>query len=263
MFDTHCHIDLYPDPQQVVASCEANQVYTIAVTTTPSVFSDTQRLASGSRYIRPAVGLHPELVPQRWRELPLMWEALTATRYVGEIGLDYAAKSEAEKRKQRQVFSAILGRCNDAGDKILTVHSRRADADVVDAVPFGFRGTVILHWYSGSLRSLKKGLEKGCYFSVNPAMLRSKSSERLLREIPTERLLLETDGPFVQVHDRPATPADLSGVVEVLSRRKGMHWHELRRRLLANFRRVLVGPSAENSTPRAGSSGLGGDLELP
>jgi TatD DNase family protein len=111
----------------------------MSVTNAPSVFEGTERLTSRSRFVRAALGLHPELAAERAAELPLRWDLLGRTRNVGEIGLDYVTGIMNERVLQRRVFEQIVSRCNDAGEKVLTVHSRRAESDVLDVL-HGFRG---------------------------------------------------------------------------------------------------------------------------
>lgn len=239
LFDTHCHVDLYPDPVGLVREAERRGIYTIAVTNTPSVFPATAAIVKGCRYVRPALGLHPQLAAERRGELPLFEEHLSKTRYVGEVGLDYVTPDRANRTHQRRVFEAILDQCDGAGDKVLTVHSRRAEADVVDAIGEDFSGTVILHWYSGSLRTLKLGVERGLYFSVNPAMAGGKRFLSILDRIPRDRLLLETDGPFVSVGGRPAVPPDVQTVVDRIAEAWAEPTASVRSCLFDNLARVI------------------------
>jgi TatD DNase family protein len=248
LVDTHCHVDLFPDPAALVTEIERSQVYTIAVTNAPSVFRWTAELARGSRYVRAAIGLHPELAAERAGELPLFWEALEQTRFVGEIGLDYAVASGEARRTQRSVFEQIVARCDALGDRILTLHSRRAADDTVELLGPRFRGVAILHWYSGSTKTLDRALGNGCFFSVNPAMARSDRSLTLMARVPRERVLLESDGPFVETDGRPATPADLGTVAFSLARLWGVTTEAARRQLHDNARTVLAGPSPPPET---------------
>jgi TatD DNase family protein len=236
--DTHFHLDLYPSPEQTARQIEDKKVYTIAVTNTPSVFKHTKALTEELKFVRPALGLHPELASERADELGLMLELLPKTRYVGEIGLDYASSSQENKKIQRQVFEKILDKCSSEGGKVLTIHSRQAAQDVVNMLQ-GFNGTPILHWYSGSKKTLEQALSNGCYFSVNPNMARTKKFERVLSWIPKERLLTETDGPFVEVSERPAEPNDTALVVKQISRVWGVSTRVVREKIFSNFKRLL------------------------
>lgn len=217
LVDTHCHLDLFSNYAEVIRVTESAQIQCIAVTNTPSVFSRMEELVGGCRYVLPALGLHPELASSRAAELPIFLKALSRTRYIGEVGLDYTTTVASERHIQRRVFSEILSACDASGDKILTIHSRRAVDDVLDAIGQSFRGSFILHWYSGSRRSIKRAVERGAYFSVNPAMLRSQNGRRLVAAVPRERILTESDGPFVTVDTGPATPASVDFVVAGLA----------------------------------------------
>lgn len=242
-FDTHCHLDLYPDPHAIVREAECTQTYVVAVTNTPSVFQATQQLIGSSRFVRPALGLHPELAVERQGELPLFQQLLPQTRYVGEVGLDFVSSDKQVRLTQQRVFSQILEWSHLAGDKILTIHSRRAEKEVVEAIGTNFRGAAILHWYSGSLAVVEQALTNGLYFSINSAMTRSKRFPDLLRLIPIDRLLTETDGPFVQIGQRAALPADVAQVVSTLAAMRQSTPEEVSKLLFANLRKLLATPS--------------------
>ncbi len=240
LIDTHCHVDLYSDYEAVLAESEHAGIYTIAMTNTPSVFRRCADMTRGTRFVRAALGLHPELAAARERELLLLDELLPATRYIGEIGLDYVTEDTEDRAAQRRVFNAILSRCAISGDKVLSIHSRRAAADVTAMIGTSYPGTVILHWFSGPGAVLDRAVMQGCYFSVNPAMLNSVAGRRILSAIPSERILTETDGPFVLVRGHPARPTDIAQVIAQIAR----HWEidiaTVARRIEDNFRRALA-----------------------
>lgn len=240
--DTHCHVDLYPDPAALVKRVEACGIYTIAVTNTPSVFPRMREMVEGCRYVRAAIGLHPELAVERAGELHLMWRLLPETRYVGEVGLDYVTDEPRSRRRQREVFSQIVERCDTSGDKILTVHSRRAADDVLEILGEKFRGKVILHWYSGSARVLDRAISRGFYISVNTAMTTSEKSRQLLRRVPKQHILCETDGPFVRTASGvPVDPFATSDVVSNLAREWDMPMEAARDTIYQNFATLLGG----------------------
>jgi TatD DNase family protein len=216
--DTHCHLDLYPDFRRVIERIKLYNVLTIAVTNTPSVFKPLVSIATSSKFILPALGLHPELVAQRYKELPLMWDNFGSTRFIGEVGLDFARGSSSDHSLQRRVFEEIICRCDTAGDKILTVHSRKSAEDVLSIIGEHFKGKVILHWYSGSLRTLEKAMANGYYFSVNSAMLHSINGMAIISRIPRNQILTETDGPFVRIDGRPAEPKDIENIIAPLAK---------------------------------------------
>jgi TatD DNase family protein len=245
LVDAHCHIDLFSNPAEVVAEAEAAGVYTIAVTNAPSVFRHTADLVKDCRYIRAAVGLHPELVHSHGRQVENVPPLLKETRYVGEIGLDYSTTDQAVRRAQRDVLGKILAWCAEYRDKILTLHSRRAAADTIEALGENYPGGVILHWFSGSSAELERAICYGMYFSINVQMVGSQKGQALLSRMPVERVITETDGPFVKHGTQPAKPRHTQLVIEGLA----TLWHtspdEAREIVFANFKRLLSSKARE------------------
>jgi TatD DNase family protein len=139
---------------------------------------------------------------------------------VGEVGLDFSREGQASRRRQIQVFEAVLAH-SAIRSKVLTVHSRRAEVETIDRlVEAGV--PAILHWYSGAVKHIERALDAGMCFSVNPAMLRSPSGLRVLAAVPSERILVETDGPYVRTDGRHVEPDDVPVVVRALAERWGM-----------------------------------------
>jgi TatD DNase family protein len=206
LHDTHFHLDLFEGPKKILEQIEKEKVYTIAVTNVPEVFEHTHTLVQGSKYVKAALGFHPELVYQYKNQIGKFLELLQQSRYVGEIGLDNYNKAPVNYSVQKKIFEQIISACNAAGKKILTVHSRRAEKDVISIIDADFSGKVILHWYSGSIKEMDKALSYGFYFSINYAMTQSENGRKIIERLPVERMLLETDGPFVKIGNQPSTP---------------------------------------------------------
>ncbi len=221
LHDTHFHLDLHDNPKEIVREIEREGIYTIAVTNIPDVFVHTKRLVEGCKYLRAALGFHPELAYQYRTQIGQFKSLLGHERYIGEVGLDNYNKSATDYAAQRSVFAQVVSACHDAGMKILSVHSRRAEADVIDAVGPRFSGKVILHWYSGKVADMERAIDCGFYFSVNHAMTLSENGKRIVDAIPPERMLLETDGPFVKVSGMPSTPVTTRLTLERIAALKG------------------------------------------
>lgn len=194
LYDTHFHLDLQKDRTAAIREIEENRIYTIAVTNLPDLY----RKESGeiaSKYIRFALGFHPELIHQYKGQIPLMWELLPEAHYIGEVGLDFV--DVTHKNEQFVFFSELIERCRYDNNKIITIHSRLAVRQVLDIIGDNFRFKPILHWFTGSKKELLNAIEKGFYFSVNKSMMNTKKFRSMLALIPKERLLLETDSPFI------------------------------------------------------------------
>lgn len=240
--DFHCHLDLYKDHEALIAECDRERVATLAVTTTPRAWPRNRELAAGSQHVRIALGLHPQLVAEREAEFAIFEHHLPEARYVGEVGLDAGPRFYASFAAQERVFERVLRACAEHGEKILTVHSVRATAKVLGHIERALppeRGRVVLHWFTGTLSEAQRAAALGCYFSINGEMLRSPKHRKLVGELPADRLLTETDGPFVERDGRPTRPRDVASTVIELAALRGEAVEAMARRVLDNLRSLL------------------------
>lgn len=238
----HIHLDLFDNFEEIIERCERDRIRTLAVTTTPRAWPRNRDLTEGKRYVRPALGLHPELMAERAHEITLLERYLPEARYVGEVGLDGRRNNRASLPDQRRVLEKIFAGCAELGNKILSVHSAGAATEVLDLVEQHLAGSscrVILHWFSGRLTELERAVALGCYLSVNIQMFRSGGGSRLVEAIPADRLLTETDGPFIRMGSEPSHPWDTEKVVNELASQRHVEREELQAALLRNLK-VLV-----------------------
>ena len=209
MIDFHCHLDLYQNPSLVARKCYEQNVYVLSVTTTPKAWKGTCNLASGYNRIRTALGFHPEIAHARKGELKLFESILPEAKYIGEIGLDGSPSCKKHWKDQLFVFSEILKMSAKAGGRIMSVHSRLSADEVLDELSKNpDAGLPILHWFSGTQAQLQRAIDIGCWFSVGKPMITSNKGKKIISEIPRNRILPETDGPFVKWHGKIATPLD-------------------------------------------------------
>ena len=214
----------------------------LAVTTTPKAWAQNREWTERSRYVYAALGLHPELVGKRYKEVSLLEEFMGQTRLVGEIGLDGSPRNRKSWERQIEVFSRALKRASDLGGRVLSIHSRRASDKVVETIALFTRADrvlPILHWYSGSKSTARKALDQGCYFSVNPRMLMNETGRELVESLPRERLLMETDAPFASVDSQKYDPALSVDAAEKVAQLKGIPTEEFKELLGKNARGVF------------------------
>ncbi len=241
MIDFHCHLDLYPEPHDIVAQCVQRRIYVLSVTTVPSAFEGTAALVPDGGRIRTALGLHPEIAVAREHELPLFKKLLPRTPYVGEVGLDASSDHRATIDRQAAILSDILKLCAQTGGKIITLHSRGATGRILDRLSDEpGAGAFILHWYLGSARQIARAAEMKCWFSVGPAMLTSKRGVSAVEAMPREYILPESDGPFGRVAGRPALPWEAWTIAPMLAEIWRDSQAEVEAQLLDNLRRLVV-----------------------
>lgn len=217
----------------------------LAVTNAPFVFDACRKLVEGAEDMHAAIGLHPELVGEFGHQVADLVARLDEVRFVGEIGIDYRVTSPDTHALQREVFGDIVRGCASGQKKVLTVHSRGAEADVVRILEERGDSDAILHWYSGALKHAEHALDIGCFFSVNLAMLSSQKGRKLIERIGRHRVLTETDGPFTKYAGRRSRPTDVAQVVSKLAGVWQTDPDEAARSVCENWARVAQVPSAD------------------
>ncbi len=240
LVDAHCHVDLYPDPMAMLRRIEDAGIHVVTVTNLPSVFGPNVAIAAPYDRVHVALGLHPELVKSHGHEISVLRELLPEAQFIGEVGLDFTTNDRDEREHQRAVLGNVLTWCADAGNKVLTIHSRRAASDVISMIGTDYPCSAILHWFSGSTAQLKRAAAAGLYFSVNAGMIRSKNGQSLIEQMPPECVLTESDGPFLQTNRCPAEPAGIALVVDYLSKRWDRSYDSTKALILANFERAMA-----------------------
>ncbi|HEY8804272.1 MAG TPA: Qat anti-phage system TatD family nuclease QatD [Clostridium sp.] len=200
LLDTHCHLDLSKHMEKIVRELFKEDISIITMTTTPRAFKKNKEICKNNINIKVALGLHPQLVGQRENELDLLLRYLEDAKFIGEIGIDANTQHVATINQQIRVFNRIIDMCDWYGNKVISIHSVKS-AELVLKIMEGIirnkSNKYILHWFTGNQNDLHKAIELGCYFSVNKKMLNTLGGKNLIKNIPRNKILLETDAPFI------------------------------------------------------------------
>ena len=223
--DMHCHLDFSSDMAAVARLAQAHGVAAFSNTVTPEGYLAARDALAGFPNVRTGVGLHPWWVADGRcgaEQVELACRLIQETRFVGEVGLDFAPRREGTFETQLDAFERIVNACCAQNSKVISIHAVRSATAVLDVLE-RHRTTrsnaCILHWFSGSSQELARARELGCHFSVNPNMLATKRGRAYVRQIPPERLLLETDLPEegeVAAQAGPAWIVQLKRAAELL-----------------------------------------------
>lgn len=205
LFDSHCHLTderLAAEVEDIIAAARAEGVSRMTtVGADPDGFAAVLELAHRFDGIYAAIGVHPHIAD---RTDPGILERIAdlaadpALVAIGETGLDYHYDN-APRDLQRRSFYQHLELAAELGLPVI-VHSRSADADTVavlrDAATAGVRG--VLHCFDGGAALLDAGLEAGWFISFSGMVtFRNFANADLLRATPADRLLIETDSPYL------------------------------------------------------------------
>lgn len=240
MIDFHCHLDLYPDGLEVARQTNQWNDFTLVVTTSPRAYHATSRVFGRLPRLHVALGLHPEVAEAKAAELDALVAGIREVRFVGEIGLDGSLPHRKSLPVQERIFKAALGECARQGGRVMSIHSRGAEQNVVQLISLAVPvGVPVLHWFSGALGTLEDACKLGCWFSVGPAMLSGEKGRRLTARMPMDRILPETDGPFAKVGAKPLMPWQAMDVSHTLAELWGVELQHARDQLSENLERLL------------------------
>ncbi len=238
IIDTHCHYDMFENPTQIIKDCEDRKTITIGMTNLPSHFEMGFPHIKGYNYIRMALGLHPLLAKEHNKELVLFAKNINRTSYIGEVGLDFSKDGITTKDIQIKSFNYVLENIQSK-NKILSIHSRKAEKEVLEMLKTYKIRNAIFHWYSGSLKLLNEIIDNGYFLSINPSMTRSQSGQKIIAKIPMNRILTETDSPYTKVGSRQTIPNDVTIVIDYLAKTRGLSQMIVENEIYSNFR-ILI-----------------------
>uniref|UniRef100_A0ACD5V4S2 Uncharacterized protein n=1 Tax=Avena sativa TaxID=4498 RepID=A0ACD5V4S2_AVESA len=206
LFDAHCHLQ---DPRiaaaapSLIRAATASGVSRFAVNgTSEKDWHLVKQMAQEHPAVVPCFGLHPWWVPERspdWMDSLRRFLAETPEAAVGEIGLDKGSHGKTiDFGDQVEVFQRQLELAKEL-EKPVSVHCVRAFGDLLEILKRTgpFPAGVLLHSYLGSAEMVPSLANLGCYFSLSGflAGMKSTKTKKMLKAIPLDRILLETDAP--------------------------------------------------------------------
>lgn len=251
--DSHCHLDsldyenLHRDMDEVVEKAKQREVqHLLSISTTLSGFEQLQTALAHRSDVSLSCGMHPLNVedepfdPQRMLQLAQAPQVIA----IGECGLDYYYSAE-NKAKQQRIFSQQIEIANQLG-KPLIVHTRSAREDTIDLLQQGNAQQCggVLHCFTENQWMADQALELGFYISVS-GIITFRNAEELrevIKTVPLERLLIETDSPYlapVPYRGKQNQPAYVREVCEYLAVLKGVSAEQLAQITTANFERLF------------------------
>jgi TatD DNase family protein len=244
VIDTHAHLHACADaPEELVERARAAGVERILeIGASPEEWREVVRFCHETSAVFPILGIHPhEAARADWRELERLRELEPVA--IGETGLDYY-RDYAPRDAQRQLFQAHLALAEEL-EKPVVIHCRAADADVSRALA-DFDGTVVLHCFS-SPGLLDPALDRGYYvsFAGNVTYPNAYDVRAAARAIPGDRILVETDSPYLSPQPRrgrPNEPANVVHTVASLAEARGEDADELAARIDENATRAFSLP---------------------
>jgi len=206
--DSHCHLDyskLFDQLDGVITRAEANKVkYLLTICTTLKSFEKIKFIIKKYKNIYGTFGIHPHETKNFINintdfivDLKKKYEKIIG---IGETGLDYYY-NHSDKNIQKKSFIDHIQAASETNIPVI-VHSRNAEMDTYDILRSEKKNSnlkVLIHCFTGSKDFVKKLLDINCYISLSGIITFSKSTqlEEAVSVIPVERILVETDSPYL------------------------------------------------------------------
>lgn len=249
LFDAHCHLDLMARPDAVADEATALGLVLFDCGVDPRDLARADERTRSRSNIFVGIGLHPWwLADGRCgiAEINLLCEVAAQERFIGEVGLDFSARFAGSEPLQIQALDRLCDALvqSPLAGRVISIHAVRSAGTVLDILeshglltPSPDSPAIIFHWFSGTSNEFVRARNAGCYFSVNERMLATKRGREFARQIPLDRLLLETDAPAQPQAD--ASAQQLITSLKSVSR----HIAELKNRSVGGVESIVLGNS--------------------
>jgi TatD DNase family protein len=249
LVDSHCHID-FAEPEAragLIARARQAGVRTLlTIGTEAKDLAEIVEIADSDPDIWATVGIHPhetEATPDDVIDTLRDMAALPKVIGIGETGLDYHY-DHSPRERQRQMFRAQCGIARDAGLPVI-VHTRNADADTAAILIDEGMSHGVIHCFSSGRELAERALALGFHISISGIVTFRNADElrAIVRDVPLDRLLIETDAPFlapVPLRGKTNEPAFIIHTAAKVSELKGLSVEELGRATSDNFFRLFT-----------------------
>ncbi len=253
LVDVHAHMyskHFAKDLDKVIKRAEnAGVKAIIAAGVDPETNKGTLELAEKYKIIRPALGLYPVDALERETRKKISYDVGKAIQYIkqqknkiiaiSEFGLDYLSK-DADKKTQKQMFTKLLRLAKDIKKPVI-VHSRKAEADVVDILEKENMKNVVMHCFCGKRSLVKKAADLGYYFSIPCIVTRSEQFQDLVKNVDLKQLLTETDAPYLSPFpDKRNEPAYVRETIKKIAEIKSLPEKQVEKQISANYHKLFV-----------------------
>jgi TatD DNase family protein len=244
LLDVHTHIDSYLGGYSEIALEQIRHLRILSISNSMSFLSyaKNKEIAKKCPFVIPTFGIHPENAPQfvdRQEEIEM---AAQESLFLGEVGLDmHFVKDRSKYEAQRQVFEMFLD-CAKKYDKLVIVHTKGAEDEVLKMLQHYKIQRAIIHWYSGPIDTYFKMVREGYRFSIGFMVMHSDFIRIIAKRIPREQLLIETDNPggFEWKNGRPGMPLLVRDISKEIARLRNQSQEEQEHEVWENFMNMLT-----------------------
>ena len=245
LFDTHAHLDdrAFDKDREELLAAFPGQGLALVMNPGCSLYSsrNADQLSRQYSYIYAAVGSHPDAADEVNEQVLEEYRQLCAgnpkIKAIGEIGLDYHYE-DIPRELQKKAFRMQMGLAQELKLPVI-VHEREAHADALEVLDEFPEVTGVFHCYSGSAEMAKELVRRGWYIGFTGVLTfkNAKKAVEVAQSIPLERLVLETDCPYMApepFRGKRNHPGYLYRMAEKLAEIKGMTVEQIEAATLEN-----------------------------
>lgn len=242
LIDAHSHLDLYEDAlNSALEQIERHSIFTVSNSMGLESYERNLEIAEACDWVLPTFGVHPWNAPEYTDHLQDLRTAIEKSPILGEIGLDYHFVEDASQYPaQRAVFEFFLAAAKEQ-DKVVNLHTKGAEKEVLDLLHRYDIQRVIVHWYSGPLDTFHAWVARGAYFTIGIEVRYSEHIQTIARELPSGQLLTETDNPGGPkwLTGEPGMPLLIRDVVQALAELRNTAAEVIIQTVESNFARCI------------------------
>ncbi len=253
LVDSHCHLNyegLREDIDGVLARARmAGVEYLLTINTRLEEADEVRAIAEAREGVFASVGVHPHEAEKGGVDDPGRIVALTDYSLVvgiGETGLDYYYE-HAPRTAQRNCFAAHIAAAQETGLPLI-VHTREAEEDTIALLTSAMKEAefpLLIHCFTGTRHLMEEMVGIGAFISISGIVTfkNARELQETAREIPFDRLLVETDAPYlapVPHRGKRCEPAYVADTARFLAELRGVPFEELARTTSDNFFRLFT-----------------------
>ena len=249
LVDSHCHLDFSDfaeEREAIISRARSAGVETmLTISTRLDEFQGVRAIAEAHDGIWCSVGVHPheakdhaDLAPQELVALAAHWKVVG----IGETGLDFHYDLSPRDLQER-VFRAHIGASRETGLPLI-IHAREADREVAHILDEERPPPGVMHCFSSGRALAEAALALGFYISISGIVTFRNAADlrAIVRDLPLDRLLVETDAPYlapVPYRGKRNEPAFVAATAAAVAELKGIELQHLAEMTSANFFRLF------------------------
>ncbi|MCS7126233.1 MAG: TatD family hydrolase [Aigarchaeota archaeon] len=195
--DVHCHLtDRVFEGRLEEVLEDARRAGVKILVTSGLGFEDSVKVLKISDYVTvyPSLGIMPYDIEGYRDVIDLIEENADKIVAIGEVGLDYHINVTVDRELQKKVFLEFI-ELSKSLDLPLIVHSRSAGKYALEMLLNNKAEKVIMHAFDGSSSHIEEPVKRGFFFSIPPSIARSNQKQKLVKKLPLENILIESDSP--------------------------------------------------------------------